>query len=78
MSRLSIEIADSLREQAADLASHDGVSLDHFVTTAVAEKIATLRTADYLRRRAHRGSREKLLEILAKAPDVEPEAQDRL
>ena len=45
---------------------------------AVTEKVATLRTGDYLKERARRGSREKLLEVLAQAPDVEPEEHDRL
>jgi hypothetical protein len=35
-------------------------------------------TATYLRQRAQRGSRAKLLAVLAKAPDVEPEPDDRL
>jgi hypothetical protein len=37
-----------------------------------------LNALDYLGKRAERGSREKLLAVLAKAPDVEPEEQDRL
>lgn len=41
-------------------------------------KMATIDTATYLRQRAQRGSRAKLLAVLAKAPDVEPEPDDRL
>ena len=44
----------------------------------MAEKIAVLQTVNYLEERAKRGSREKLLAVLAKAPDVEPEEYDRL
>jgi hypothetical protein len=44
----------------------------------VAEKLATLATVDYLAERAKRGSRDKLLAVLAKAPDVEPEEYDKL
>jgi hypothetical protein len=40
--------------------------------------LATLQTVDYLKQRAARGSREKLLAVLAKAPDVEPAERDRL
>jgi hypothetical protein len=32
----------------------------------------------YLEERAKRGCREKLLQVLNKAPDVEPEEDDRL
>jgi len=45
---------------------------------AVAEKIAAISTIEYLEKRAQRGSREKFLEILRKAPDVEPEGFDKL
>jgi hypothetical protein len=59
-------------------AHKEGISLNEFLTLAIAEKLATLSTADYLAERAKRGSREKLLAVLAKAPDVEPEDYDRL
>jgi hypothetical protein len=41
---------------------------------AVAEKVASISAIEYLEKRANRGSREKILEILSKVPDVEPEA----
>ncbi len=44
----------------------------------IAEKIAALNVLRYLEKRAARGSREKLLAVLAKAPDTEPEGCDRL
>ncbi len=78
MSRISVHLSESLHEQAATVATQEGVSMDHFVTMAVAEKVATLRTVDYLRERAKRGSREKLLAVLEKAPDVEPDKRDCL
>jgi hypothetical protein len=61
-----------------ELAEAEGVSMNQFATLAIAEKIATLITVDYLEIRAKRGSREKLLAVLAKAPDVEPEENDKL
>ena len=78
MSRVSVHLSRSLHEQAIAVAEEEGVSMDQFIATAVAEKVATLKTVDYLKERAERGSREKLLAVLAKAPDVEPEERDRL
>lgn len=75
---MSLRIPKTLYEQVKGLAKDEGVSLNQFVMLALAEKVATLQTMDYLEQRAARGSREKLLAILAKAPDVEPEAYDRL
>jgi len=59
-------------------AKAEGISMNQFIMLAVAEKIATLSTMDYLEERAKRGSREKFLTVLEKAPDVEPEDYDRL
>jgi len=77
MSTVSIHLARSLHDQVVEVASSEGVSMDQFVATAVAEKVATLKTVDYLKERGKRGSREKLLKVLAKAPDVEPDELDR-
>jgi len=78
MSELSLHLPKSLYEQLRELAQEEGISVNQFVMIAVAEKIATISTIEYLENRAKRGSREKFLEILNKAPDVEPDESDRL
>ena len=78
MNSLLLTLPQTLHEQMEAQAHKEGISLNEFITLAIAEKLATLSTADYLTERAKRGSREKLLAILAKAPDVEPEDYDRL
>ena len=78
MSTLSLRLPRSIHEQVKELARAEGVSMNQFIALAVAEKIASLQTVNYLEERAKRGSREKLLAVLAKAPDVEPESYDRL
>lgn len=75
---LSLRVPKSLYQQLKEIAQDEGISINQFVMLAVAEKVATLQTVDYLEQRAARGSREKLLAILAKAPDVEPAEEDRL
>lgn len=78
MSTLQIQIPDSLQKSLYDLADRDGISIDQFIATAIAEKLSALMTENYLIERAKRGSREKYEEILAKVPDVEPEAHDQI
>ena len=78
MSTLSLRLPRSIHEQVKELARSEGVSMNQFIALALAEKIASLQTVNYLEERAKRGSREKLLSVLAKAPEVEPEAYDRL
>lgn len=78
MSALSLRLPKSLHEQLRELAQEEGISVNQFVMLAVAEKIAAISAIEYLETRARRGSRERFLEILHKAPDVEPEELDRL
>ena len=78
MSTLNVNIPESLRRRAQSLAQDDGVPLEQFIATALAEKVAVLDADSYIRERAARGSREKFERVLAKVPDVEPEAHDRL
>lgn len=73
---LSVRIPKSLHNQVRELAEEEGVSMNQFVMLALAEKVAALQAIGYLEERAKRGSREKLLAVLAKAPDVEPEDYD--
>ncbi|MCU0549089.1 MAG: hypothetical protein MUC48_07055 [Leptolyngbya sp. Prado105] len=78
MSQLNVQIPDSLYKNLQRLAEQDGISIDQFIATAVAEKIAALTTETYLEDLAKRGSREKYEAVLAKVPDVEPESYDQL
>ncbi len=78
MSHLNVQIPDSLYKNLQVLAEQDDISIDQFIATAVAEKIAALTTETYLEALAKRGSREKYEAVLAKVPDVEPEPYDQL
>jgi uncharacterized protein (DUF1778 family) len=78
MSALSVRLPKSLHEQLREAAQEEGISVNQFVMLAIAEKVTALSTIEYLEKRGKRGSREKLLEVLNKVPDVEPEEFDRL
>ncbi len=78
MGALSLRLPKSLHEQLKELAQEEGISVNQFVMLAVAEKVASISTIEYLKKRAEGGSREKLLAILNKVPDVEPDESDRL
>ena len=78
MSTLSLRIPNSLHRELRDLAEREGVSINQMISAAVGEKVASLKTLDYLRERAGRGSRRLFDAVLAKVPDVEPEEFDRL
>ncbi|RMD66359.1 toxin-antitoxin system HicB family antitoxin [Candidatus Parcubacteria bacterium] len=78
MSTISLRLPDSLHATVRELAKKEQVSINHFITLALAEKISALMTEEYLAMRAARGERVKFEKAMAKVPDVEPEEYDRL
>ena len=78
MSTLSVRLPESLHKKAKELAAQENISVNQFITTALAEKISALITEDYLENRAARGSREKFKKALSKVTAVEPAEEDRL
>jgi len=78
MSTLSLRLPDSLHEQIKRLAKQDGISINQFVSSAVAEKMSALMTVDYLEQRASKSSKKKFHKALLKVKNTEPEEYDRL
>jgi uncharacterized protein (UPF0305 family) len=80
MSALSLRLPESLHHQVRELAERDKVSINQFVTLAVAEKVAALRTLAYIEQRGQQGSREKFDRVLHRIAeaDLAPLAEDRL
>ena len=72
----ALRIPDYYKAEIEELKGN--VSINQFIVNALAEKIATLRTVDYLEERASRGSVEHALKLLNNAPDVEPDERDKL
>ena len=78
MSTLSLRLPDSLHQRIKQLAAEEGVSINQFIATAVAEKAAALVSGTYVQERARRGTRERYEAALAEVPDVAPLPEDRL
>ncbi len=78
MNAVEIHLPRSIQTYLAALAEREGVTIEQFVASAVAEKASALMTEEYLSERAGRGSRERYDAALATVPDAEPEERDRL
>lgn len=78
MSAISIRLPDSIHDAAKELAKKEHISVNHFITIAVSEKLSALGTQEFLEARAKRGNREKFLKVIKNAPDVEPDEFDKL
>ena len=78
MSTLSLRLPPSIHRYVGELARREGVSMNQFIATAVAEKVAALTTVDYLESRAKQGSRKAFERVLTKVPASQPDPQDSL
>ena len=65
MSTLSLRLPNSLHDRIRQLAEAEGVSINQFIATAAAEKMAALMTEDYLGQRGERGSKAKFRKALS-------------
>ncbi|MFP4030131.1 MAG: toxin-antitoxin system HicB family antitoxin [Desulfococcaceae bacterium] len=78
MTTVSLELPNSLHEKIRQLAKEEGISINQFIVSAAAEKMASLLTEEYLQERARRGDVDQFQSVLDKVPDVEPEEYDRI
>ena len=78
MNALTVQLPESLHRSITALAAQEGYSVDQFLASAAAEKMAALMTLDYLRREAAQGRREDFEKFLAAVPHRQPDESDRL
>ena len=69
----------SIKKAAQRLAEEDGVSLNQWIASAVAEKVGVVETAaEFFKKRAGSRTGDRLMEFLRNAPNVAPEPEDKL
>lgn len=78
MSTLSLRLPDSLHQQVKVLARQDGISINQFISTAVAEKMAALVTEEHLKERAQAGNESAFFKALSRVPATGPIKKDVL
>jgi hypothetical protein len=78
MSALSLRLPDSVHRHIKEFAQKEGVSINQFIASAVAEKVSALATEDYLKARAEKADKKAFDAILAKVSDRPPLVEDEL
>lgn len=74
-----LKLPTSIKMAAARLAKEDGVSLNQWIASAVAQKVGVVETAaEFFKRRASGRTGDGLGSILDKVPDRAPEPGDEL
>ena len=66
-SNYALRLPLSLKSGAEQMARDDGSTLNQFIVSAVAEKLAALKTADYFVQRAGNGDLNAALALLGRA-----------
>lgn len=77
-STYALRLPASIKAEAERLAASDGTSLNQFVATAVAEKVAALRTASYFAERRGRADWEAFDRLMSRRGGEPPRAGDEL
>lgn len=72
MSTVSLRLPNFLHKEVKNIAKEEDISINQFITTALAEKMSALKTQEYLEHRAKRGSQEKFDEAMAKVGHNHP------
>ena len=77
-SNYALRLPTSLKRELESVARNDGTSLNQFIVTAVAEKLATLRTTDFFAERVARGDVAAALEVMDRPGGEAPRDGDRI
>ena len=77
-SNYALRLPMSLKRELESVARSDGTSLNQFIVTAVAEKLATLRTSDFFAERSARADVGRALEIMNRPGGEAPREDDRI
>ncbi len=78
MSALTVRLPLSLQRRLRQLAKRDESTVNQFVASAIAEKLAAMETASYLEKQKRSTSRKKFERALKFIPDVPPIPGDEI
>ena len=78
MSNLNLRLPDYLHNHVRDLAKREGMSINRFITLAVAEKVSVLDAENYLIERARRANKKDFARIIDNVPDLAAEKEDAI
>ena len=76
MAALTIRLPNSVHQKIKELAERDDISVNQFIASAAAEKMASVMTLDYLRTEAGKGKRSDFEHYLSRVPDAPADAND--
>jgi hypothetical protein len=77
-SNYALRLPSSLKAGAEVVARQDGTTLNQFIVSAVAEKLAALKTSEFFIERANSGNLNSALALLSRVGGPTPVDEDQL
>ncbi len=78
MSNYPLRLPEGLMDEARRMAEVQGISINQFLSTLIAERIGELKAFEHVKARVERGNGKKARAVLARAPDRRPLAGDEM
>jgi hypothetical protein len=75
---LQLRLPRSIKGYVEKMAARDGISMNQFIATAVAEKLSALETAEFFEERSRRANRTLFDEVMSRDRGEAPRAGDEL
>ena len=76
MTALTVRLPNSVHQKIKMLAERDEISVNQFIASAAAEKMASVMTLDYLRQEAASAQRADFERYLSRVPNAPAQAGD--
>ena len=76
MTALTVRLPNSAHQKIKELAEHDAISVNQFIASAAAEKMASVMTLEYLKAEGAKGKRSDFTHYLGRVPDVPAQPGD--
>lgn len=76
MTALTIRLPNSVHQKIKELAGREDISVNQFIASAAAEKLASVLTVDFLKAEAAKGKRSDFKRYMSMVPDAPAQAGD--
>ena len=70
MTALTVRLPNSIHQKIKELAARDDISVNQFIASAAAEKMASVLTLDFLKAEAAKGQRSDFEHFMSLIPDT--------
>ena len=76
MTALTVRLPNSVHQKIKELAARDDISVNQFIASAAAEKMASVLTLDFLKSEAAKGQRSDFEHFMSLIPDTPAQPGD--